>query len=394
MNVLAAAEELARSKVLYNTPWQWTALLIVLLGSFVVSKSISMLLARQVRRMKEHNRLDLLRVLINAMVGPVATLFLAAGLYFAQTFMTLDVIIDDNGQSIQPNGPIRLFWMQVAQTIAALGVAWFIYRLVEVVDHVVNRWAENPSNLFARQLAPLIRKTLRVFVVVIAGLFVAQNIFEMNVGALLAGLGIGGLALALAAQDALSNFFGSVVILTDQPFGLGDHVRIGPHDGKVQEIGFRSTKLVLLTGEQVTIPNSIVSKEAVQNVSRRASIRRLINIGLIYGTPPAKVRRAVEILKDILAQHQANLDPNNPPQVFFNEFKSDNLNIIAYCWFVPPDWWQFLAVNERINLQLLERFNSEGIEFAFPTQTLHLQDKGMREIKLQSPKHQPDLLDT
>lgn len=369
MNAVAAAEKLWEMKILHNTLWQWGGLLAVLLASFLVGKFAAVLLGRQVRRMESQGGMDLLRVLVHAVAGPISMLFLAAGLYASQAFLTLDV----NGAELaQPQGPVRTFWLQVSQTIAALGVSWFIYRLVEVVDHLLNRWADSSSRLFAMQLAPLIRKSLRVFVIIMAAMFVAQNIFQMNVGALLAGLGIGGLALALGAQEALSNFFGSIVIFADHPFALSDRIKVRDRDGFVQEIGFRSTKLALLTGEQVTIPNSIVAKEIVENISRRPHIRRVLNITVTYGTSPARLRRAVEIVKDVLARHGENFDPTQPAQVYFNEFNADSLNIVAYTWFVPPDWWQYLAVHEQINLELLERFNQEGIEFAFPTRTLHL----------------------
>jgi len=215
-----------------------------------------------------------------------------------------------------------------------------------------------------------------VFVVILAALFIAQNIFKLEVGDLLAGLGLGGLAFALAAKDSIANLFGSAVILADRPFALGDRIQVQSYDGMVEEVGFRSTKLRTLTGHHVTIPNSILVNDAVENISRRPFLRRMLNISLTYNTPPDRMERAIEILNEMLDARAQHFHAEFPYKVYFTDYNADNLNVLVMYWFVPADWWEFQAFNNDFNLELLRRFNDEGLEFAFPTQTLYVKPQG------------------
>jgi len=358
--------------IIHNPLWKWGALLVVLLGTFVLGRIVTFLLNRQGRRLEEREHLEILRVLFHSAAKPVQMVFFAGGLYLAQTFLTLDVY----GDEPVALGPIRVFWIQAANAVGALAVAWFIFRLVDVLEHVLRRWTSKTDTTLDDQLVPLVRKSLRVFVVIISGLFVAKNIFNMNVSSLIAGLGIGGLAFALAAKDSIANLFGSIVIFADRPFAMGDRVKIGPHEGTVEEVGFRSTKIRTLFGHLVTVPNSVVANEAVENVTRRPYIRRVLNVTVTYDTPPEKLRQGVAILKEMLEARAEHFPADKPPRVFFSDFNADSLNIVVHYWFAPPDWWEYLTFTDAFNIELLERFNDEGIEFAFPTQTLYLRPEG------------------
>ena len=248
----------------------------------------------------------------------------------------------------------------------------FIFKLVDVLEFFLLRWTSKTETTLDDQLVPLIRKTLRVFVVIVAGLFIAQNIFAWDIGALVAGLGIGGLAMALAAKDALSNLFGSVTIFSDRPFQLGERIKIAGHDGTVEEVGFRSTRIRTLMGHLVVLPNSMVANEAVENIGRRPYLKRVLDVTVTYDTPSEKLQRGVEIIREMLEARKEHFAPEMDPRVYFSDFNSASLNIVVYYWFAPPDWWEYLEFNHEFNMELLRRFNEEGIEFAFPTQTLYV----------------------
>jgi len=361
-----------------NAVWQWLALLGVVLGSFVVGKVVSFILARQARRLQD--RLTVASMLLRCLEGPVTLLALAGGLYVAGGFMDLDVPRLDFD--------LQRFWTQVCKTLSALAAAWFVYRLVDVLEHYLIRWTSKTRTQLDDQLVPLVRKSLRVFVVIVAILFIAQNVFHWDVGALLAGLGLGGLAFALAAKDMLANFFGSVTIFADRPFQMGERIKVRDYEGTVEEVGFRSTRVRTLTGHLVTIPNAIMANEPVENVARRPHIKRVLNVTVTYDTPPAKLRTAVAILEEMLEARKEHFDPEKPPRVFFSDFNAESLNIVVYYWFIPPDWWDYLAFTHEFNMELLERYNAEGIEFAFPTRTLYLkQDSPLAaDIRLRPPQ--------
>jgi MscS family membrane protein len=193
---------------------------------------------------------------------------------------------------------------------------------------------------------------------------------------ILAGLGVGGLAMALAAQETVKNLFGSLVILGDKPFEIGERIVVDQFDGSVERVGFRSTRIRLLDGALVTIPNGELANKFIQNMDKRPHIRRIANLSITYDTPPEKVRRAKEILEEILRNHEG-MKPDFPPRVHFNEFNNASLNLIIHYWYHPADYWKYMDFSERVNAEILARFNAEGINFAFPTQTLHLAGNAM-----------------
>lgn len=372
-------------KFLGNELWRWAVLLVVLLGSLVVGKVISFFLQRQARRLQQWPALGVLRLLLKSFAGPVTMLVLAAGLYAASMFMVLTYVKED-AEKID----LLPFWLNVCRTIAVLAGAWFGYRLVDIIEFYLRRWTARTKTLLDDQLVPLIRKTLRVFVVIVAALFIAQNIFEWKIGTLVAGLGIGGLAFALAAKDTLANLFGSVTIFADRPFQMGERVVIKGHDGVVEEVGFRSTRIRTLTGHLVTIPNAVVANETVENIGRRPYIKRVLDVTITYDTPPEKVRQAVDIIREILEARKDHFHQDYPPRVYFNDFNPASLNIVVYYWFSPPDWWAYLGFNHEFNMELLKRFNEAGLEFAFPTQTLYLKQDSdlLAEVRPSSQQKQ------
>jgi len=215
---------------------------------------------------------------------------------------------------------------------------------------------------------------------------VAQVVSDKPVSSILAGLGIGGLAFALAAQDSLKHLFGSVVIFADRPFEVGDRLVVDGHDGPVEEVGFRSTRLRTLDGHLVTIPNGELVNKSIKNISKRPYIRRLCNFTITYDTPPDKVERAVAIIKELLDNHEG-MHPDFPPRVYFNDFNSASLNLFVIYWYHPPAYWDFLAFGERFNLAVFRRFGEEGIDFAFPTQTLYLAGDEKRPLNIGLNEH-------
>jgi MscS family membrane protein len=189
------------------------------------------------------------------------------------------------------------------------------------------------------------------------------------------------MAVALAAQDSLKNLFGFIMIVLDQPFKVGERISFEGHDGVIEEVGLRSVRMRRLDGHLVTIPNQMAADKMIHNIARRPFISRLMDIGITYDTPVEKVKKAVEIVKDILKDHEG-MNPDYPPRVFFKDFKADSLNIFAIYWYFPPSYWDFMAHCEYVNLEILKRFNKAGIEFAFPTQTVYLAGDEKRKLVL------------
>jgi len=354
--------------ILGNHLGSYALLFLALLLALVVGRILRFVLSRIGERLKARKRTQFLGLFLICLGKPLMVVTLGAGLRLG----LLPLKLADN---------VREFTGSVVNIIISIGIAYFVYKLVDIVEFYLSLWAADSETKLDDMVVPLVRKSLRITIVIIVSLFIVQNVSGQDITTLLAGLGVGGLAVALAAQDTIKNFFGSVMILLDKPFAAGDRVLIGGHDGPVEEVGFRSTKIRTLDGHLVTIPNEKVAGDIVQNIGARPYIRRLTNITITYDTPPEKVDRALEIIREILENHEG-MDPEFPPRVFFNEFNSDSLNILMLYWYHPPDYWAYLAFSERVNLELLRRFNEEDIEFAFPTQTIYLANDDKRQLAL------------
>jgi MscS family membrane protein len=358
----------------------WLKLLFCLLLVFVVvivERLVRWFIQRRIETIPQvEGRISWMRLILKSVLQPLSLLIWSYGIYGALSPLY--------GHFQAPDGSnlVHLVLQKAASVGATLALFWFVYLFVNVVDVRLSQWAESTESTIDDILVPLFGKTLRIFIVILAGIIVVQNLTGVEVGPLLASLGIGGLAVAFAAKDSIANFFGTLTILFDKPFQIGDRIVIDSYDGTVEHVGFRSTRIRLLTGNLVTIPNEKVVNSGLENIAKRPNIRWLNNIGITYDTPPEKIEKAVAIIREILADHEG-LHPDFPPRVYFNGFNDWSLNILVLAWYHPPEYWDFQAWVQRTCLEISRQFSAEGIDFAFPTRTLHLANDAKRQLKLQ-----------
>ena len=279
----------------------------------------------------------------------------------------------------------------VAQKAADIGgtiaLFWFILSLVKILDVYLKKWASDTESDIDEMLVPIVAKTLKVFIIVIGGIIVIKNLTGLKIGPLLASLGIGGIAVALAAKDSIANFFGTLTILFDKPFKVGQRIIVDQYDGIVESVGFRSTQIRALTGHLVTIPNAKLADSGLENIGERPYIRWLTNIGITYDTPPEKIEKAVQMIREILENHEG-MKEDFPPRVFFNGFNDWSLNIMVIAWYHPPDYWDFQAWLQKTCLEIMRRFETEDIDFAFPSRTIYMANDDKRQLKLMMLKGQ------
>lgn len=257
------------------------------------------------------------------------------------------------------------------RVLVVLSIIAALYRLVDVLT---NYWAAKAAKTDTKlddQLVPLVRRAAKVFVVVIGALFILQNL-RFDVGSLLAGLGIGGLAFALAAKDTLSNLFGSVMIFADRPFQIGDWVVVaGSTEGVVEEVGFRSTRIRTFYNSLVSVPNSKVADAIVDNYGQRKFRRTNITLGVTYDTTPEQIEAFCEGIRAIIAANE--FTRKDYYLVHFKGFGAVSLDIMVYFFFAVDSWNKELEQKHNIFLEILRLAQRIGVEFAFPTQTLHLE---------------------
>lgn len=256
------------------------------------------------------------------------------------------------------------------QVLAVFSAVWLGYRLIDVLcDWLASKAAETDTKL-DDQLVPMLRRVLKVFAVVVGGIFILQNL-NVNVGSLLAGLGLGGLAFALAAQDSIANIFGSLVIFIDKPFQIGDWVVIGGVEGVVEEVGWRTTRVRTFYDSLVTVPNAQMTKASIDNYGRRRYRRYKTTIGLTYDTPPEKVQAFCEGVRAIIAGLPGMR--KDYYLVEFRDFGDSALEIFLYCFMDVPDWSAELRTRTHLNLEIMRLAAELGVSFAFPTRTVHVE---------------------
>ncbi len=300
------------TEFLENETLNWLKMLGCILLGMVVGKIVSIFLFHHAKKITRGGNFKVLGTFLCSMARPASLLIFSVGLFIG-------------GRMILMQPKVKLFYEHICQTIGAIAVFWFIFKLVAIVEILLRHVTSKTESTLDDQFVPLIRKALRIFVIIVGLLYIATNIFEQDIGTLLAGLGIGGLAFALAAKDTITNLFGSLTIFTDKPFGLGDRIKVKGIDGVVEEVGFRSTRLRQLDGHLTILPNGVIANETIENVSRRPYLKRILDVTVTYDTSPEMVKRGIEIIREMLDTRKDNFSEEYPPRVFFTEFNSDSL---------------------------------------------------------------------
>ena len=308
--------------------------------------------------------------LFPALEAPVATFIALLGIFAALKVLKLPV----SGDEV----------LKTAMTVAfSLCFFWGLLRILDTfLDHLAEIAKTRRAGVAA--FMPWIKKSLITVFVVLAVLMIAQSL-GADVKAFLAGLGLGGLAFALAAQDTIANLFGSVVVAVDQPFKIGEFVKIGSFSGAVEDIGLRSTRLRAADKSLIIIPNKTVAAEAVTNLARITQRRVEQVIGLTYDTSAEQMDEIVEKFRRIILA-EAEVDPTSV-MVFFRDYSASSLDIWIVYVATDPDFQKHMRLRQRINLTMMRAVQARGLSFAFPTQTVEF---GGSATKLFAPRKDGD----
>jgi MscS family membrane protein len=255
------------------------------------------------------------------------------------------------------------------RVVLVFSAVWVVYRMADLFGVWLLDRAERTATKLDDQLVPLVTKALKLFVVAVGAVFILQNL-DVDVAGLLAGLGLGGLAFALAAKDTVANLFGSATIFADRPFQVGDWVVIGGAEGTVEQVGFRSTRIRTFYNSLVSIPNAKVGESLIDNYGARRYRRYKAHLDITYDTPTEKIQAFVE---GVRAAVQANPHMRKDYyHVYFNDFGPASLKILVYVFFEVPTWADELRERHNFLLEIMRVAEELGVEFAFPTQTLHV----------------------
>ena len=256
-----------------------------------------------------------------------------------------------------------------AQFVASVAGVWAAYRLVDLLCGYLQEKAARSANKFDDMLVPLLRRTLKITVVIVGIVFLASQHTE-RVWGVVAGLGIGSLALGFAARDSIENLFGTFTVLMDKPFQIGDWILVDAIEGTVETVGFRSTRVRTFYNSLITVPNRTFISSDVDNMGRRRYRRIKTTLSLTYDTPPEKIEAFCEAVRQLIRSHPYTR--KDYYHVYLNGLESSSLAVLLYCFVETPDWATELREKHRLFADILRVADEVGVSFAFPTQTLHV----------------------
>ena len=337
-----------------NTVGEWAIAFAIIIGSMLFAKVVFFLISKFIKKITKKTKSKIDDIIIDKFEEPAVFGIIILGVWFG--FSTLN--ISDSLQELL--GHTYYF-------LITINIAWFVSRLVDaLIEEYIIPLVEKTETDLDDQLLPIARKAIRISIWVLA-IIIGLNNAGYDVKTLLAGLGLGGLAFALAAKESLSHLFGGVVLFTDKPFMINDRILTNGYDGNVQEIGIRSTRIITLDGREVTIPNADIANNSIVNVSSEPDRKVTVDLGLIYDTSHQDIKKSLDILHEITKENDS-VDESRTVAAF-TAFGDFSLNI-RFIYYIKKGESVFGTMTE-INLSVLEKFNLNKLEFAFPTQTIY-----------------------
>lgn len=359
INIPAWARELpewTQGSFLGLRVYQGFALLLLIAIGLVTRAIIRFVVANRLRKLSEKLKRPWLSPVVDAAASPGATLLMAALLAIAYPYLGLPV-----GMTV---------FMSIVIRVMVMGsIVWALYH---VIDVFALRWADIAADTDTKlddQLVPMVRKLAKIILVMSGILIVLQNL-NVNVGAMIATLGVGSLAIAFAAKDMLANFFGSVVVFIDKPFQIGDWVVVDGAEGIVEEVGFRSTRVRTFYNSLMTLPNAVFTEKKIDNYGAREYRRTFVTIGITYDTTPDQMQAFIEGIRAVI---QANpYTRKDYYEVHMSGFGESSLDVMLYFFFKTNSWSIELRERHNVFLEVMRLAQSLKISFAFPTRTLHM----------------------
>ena len=337
----------------HNNIGDWALALVIIVGTLIAAKALYWVIGRIVKKLTAKTKTKLDDIMVDMLEEPIVLIVTIIGVWFAIGRLSFpDKIME---------------WINnLYMVMIVLTITWLLARLIDaIIKEYVVPITKKTKGDFDDQIIPIIRKAIRVAIWVM-GIIIALNNAGYNVGALLAGLGIGGIALAMAAKDTVANFFGGITIFTDKPFTINDRVKINGFDGTITEIGIRSTRLKTLENRIVTIPNSKFTDGMVENVSSEPHRKVVLKLGLVYETTASKIQNGMKALQTIVDEND-DLEENTI--ISFNEFGDFSLGIL-FIYYIKKGA-DIMGVQTNVNMEVKRRFEEFDIEMAFPTQTVY-----------------------
>ncbi|HIP15660.1 MAG TPA: mechanosensitive ion channel family protein [Methanothermococcus okinawensis] len=348
--------DILNTLIFKNTLYQYISFSLFVILGILLMKLYRYVIKRFLRDLVNKSRIKFDDILLDAAEFPGMIFILAASIYLGLKFLTLP----DNLHTILDNS---------IKVVIILCSTWFALNLLDdIVEYYIQPIVEASETKFDDQLISPLRKLLKILIVIL-GILTALKTIGYDITALLAGLGIGGLAVALAAQDTIKNFIAGILIFVDKPFKIKDWIKFEGGEGIVEDIGVRSTKIRTFDDSLIVVPNTNLVNVNIENFSEMRKRRVLVYIGLTYDTPVEKIKKAKEIIREIIENHPGTLPPI---RITFYRFNTYSLDIRVEYFVRNFGFDYYLNTIDEINFKIKEAFDRESIEMAFPTETIYI----------------------
>ena len=332
-------------------------ILIGLIFKKLISKYLSNILYKVVG--KKDNNVGIYKF-DELLTKPIGFFIVLCFIYFGASYVSYPSFIDENFQSI-------------FSKIFSLFLIYAIYKIfVKVIDYIgliLKQRAAETENKMDDQLIPFAIEIGRILVVIFALFFILGNVFDINITALATGLGIGGIAIAMASKESLENLLGSFTIFFDRPFTVGDVVKVGTVTGLVEKVGFRSTRIKTFDKSVVTVPNKKMIDAELDNLGLRPVRRVKFHIGLTYDTSTEQIKNIVSDIQEMINSHEKT---NEEGKVRFQEFGASSLDIMVLYYVNSPKWEDLIDVKEDVNYKIMDIVKKHNSDFAFPSTSVYL----------------------
>jgi MscS family membrane protein len=328
---------------------------ITLLVTLVLRKLFANYIFKFILKLTKKTKTDIDTMIALAFEKPLQTLIVMIGLY-------VFLVYAGHVNPTLLNKPTH--------TVVVILIAWGFFNLTSSSSLWIDRLARRYGVQLDDILVPMLSKILRLIIVVLTITIVAQE-FGYNINGLVAGIGLGGLAFALAAKDVIGNFFGGVIIVLEKPFALGDWIKTPTVEGTVESISFRSTKIRTFAQGLVTVPNFHLVNEAITNWSKMGKRRITFDLGVEYSTSVEKLRTCVAQIREMLENHSEI--EQETIFVRFQTFNQSSLDIFLYFFTKTTDWGEWLRIREDCNFRIMGILEREGVKVAFPSRSIYVE---------------------
>ncbi len=335
--------------------YRFALALLVFFLFFFFRKLFTLIVIRSLREIVSRTSTEIDDLVLRAWAKPISFLIVVVGV----------------GLSLFILGLEKTITLKVVRTLLMFTVGWMAYNLVTAFEGKFYEFTARFGKELSKEIGSFFIKLSKAFVILVAGMAILQE-WGINVSALFASLGLGGLAFALAAKDTAANLFGGLTVLADKSMKVGDWIKIGDVEGIVEDIGLRTTKIRSFEKSLITVPNQVLANQPLENFSRRSVRRIKMTIGLTYSTTGEQMRKILEEIRKMLREHP-RIAKDQLLMVYFTDFGDSSLDIFIYCFTDTANWEEYLSIREDVNLKIMEIVERHGASFAFPSRSIYVE---------------------